>query len=51
MDIRLIWDFLYDIEIREDLKTGDIWQSILVIIIAIVVEIAFVAFMISMFLF
>jgi hypothetical protein len=47
MDIRLIWDFLYDIEIREDLKTGTITNSILVMLFATVVEVTFVAIMIK----
>lgn len=45
MDIRLIFDFLNDIEIREDPKTGTITNSILVILLATVVEMSFIAFL------
>ena len=51
MDIRLIWDFLYDIEIREDLKTGTITNSVIVMLIATIVELTFIAIMIKVFFF
>ena len=47
MDIRLIWDFLYDIEIREDLKTGTITNSVIVMILATIIELTFIAIVIT----
>lgn len=47
MDISVIWDFLYDIDIREDPKTGTITNSVIVMIIAAIVELTFIAIVIT----
>jgi hypothetical protein len=47
MDIRLIFDFLNDIEIREDPKTGTITNSVIVMVSAAVIQLTFVAIVIT----
>jgi len=43
----IFWDFLYDIEICEDLKTGTITNSIIVMVSAAIIELTFVAIWIT----
>ena len=39
----MMFDFLYNIEIREDIKSGSIVPSIIVIGVATILEVSFVA--------
>ena len=43
-----MFDFLYNITLQEDIKTGSVIPSIIVILVATVLEVAFVAILIKM---
>ena len=43
----MMFDFLYNIEIREDIKSGSIVPSIIVIGVATILEVSFVAIIVK----